>query len=110
MVAQTAHWSTLLVTGGAVLLALSLGGWLAERFLFRDDVRDDWGGVPDAFTREERAAFAAKNQAIREAWETYPGGMGDGEPTDDEIYNGYGREGGIGYDVEPAYDEHDRRL
>lgn len=37
----------------------------------------------------------------------------DGEPTDDEIYNGYGREGGIAYDPtdEPgSLGENDWRL
>lgn len=32
------------------------------------------------------------------------------EPTDNEIANRYGVEGGIGYGPEPAYSEHDWRL
>jgi hypothetical protein len=32
------------------------------------------------------------------------------EPTDNEIANRYGVEGGVGYAPEPAYSEHDSRL
>lgn len=31
-------------------------------------------------------------------WDDYPGGGRDGEPTDDDIYNGPGVEGGVVYD------------
>ena len=34
----------------------------------------------------------------------------DREPSDDELYNGFGMEGGIPYSPEPALDEHDWRL
>lgn len=42
-------------------------------------------------------------------WDSYPDGL-DYEPTDDDIYNGPGREGGIAYSQQDGRDEHDWSL
>lgn len=80
-------WATTLVWFGAVLIVVAAAGGLSEWLLFR----------------------RGHDHAVADG---YPGGD-DREPTDDEIYNGYGREGGISYDVydEPgSLGEHDFRL
>lgn len=88
---------TYMVILGAVLIAVCAGGALTEWWLRRN------GELPDAFTPEERARYRA----------TLRGDYPEGEPTDDEIYNGLGREGGIAYDPadEPgSLGENDWRL
>jgi hypothetical protein len=96
-----ADWATVLVFFGAIVVVAAVFGAACEKWLLRGDP-----GLPDAFTAAERARYAAK----QDLW----GETADGEPTEDEIYNGYGREGGIGYDTtydEPgSLGEHDYRL